>query len=139
MNSYKKLIQISTFCMIVLGFCVTAHADLGEIRDVTSSQAISRASEVVVLDVRTAQEFSAGHIANAINVDIGDSAFAQKVDGFDRSKTYLVHCGGNVSKGRASKAINILSEKGFSNVENLVGGYVGWISAGGKPVTLAKK
>ena len=56
---------------------------------------------VVVLDVRTAEEFQAGHIPGAKNLDFFGNDFAQQVAALDKSKTYLVHC---AAGGRSAKA-----------------------------------
>jgi len=45
---------------------------------------------VVVLDVRTPDEFSAGHIERAINIDIYAQDFDAQVGALDRQSTYAV-------------------------------------------------
>ena len=46
----------------------------------------------VILDVRTAKEFAAGHIKGAINIDVNAADFQEKVAKLDKGSTYLVHC-----------------------------------------------
>ncbi len=84
----------------------------------------------VVLDVRTAKEFAAGHIENAINIDWNGSDFEKQVVALDKSKTYLVHCAGGV---RSVKASDKLMGLKFKSVVNLEGGLKAWEKAG-KPV-----
>ena len=84
----------------------------------------------VVLDVRTAREYAAGHIPGATNMDISAPDFEKKLTELDKSKTYLVHCAGGVRSARACKMMEKLS---FTNLVNLEPGFKGWEKAG-KPV-----
>lgn len=84
--------------------------------------------ELVVLDVRTAREFSGGHLEGALNVDYFDGDFAQNVRALDRNATYLVHC---ATGARSRRAALILEREGFQNLIHLDGGYRAWQEAGG--------
>jgi phage shock protein E len=87
--------------------------------------------EVVVLDIRTEEEFKDGHIAKAVNIDYLDNSFTDKISKLDKSKTYLVHC---ASGGRSGKSLSKFSAQGFANIYHLDGGLSAWQTAG-KPVT----
>jgi len=84
----------------------------------------------VILDVRTPGEFSAGHIAGAVNLDYNAPDFQEKAAALDKSKTYLVHC---AVGGRSVRACEKLSHLDFPNLYNLPGGFKAWAKAG-KPV-----
>jgi phage shock protein E len=84
----------------------------------------------VVLDVRTAREFAAGHLAGALNLDVTASDFDQRAAALDKNKVYLVHCASGV---RSAKACDTLGRLGFSKVYNLPAGFRAWARAG-KPV-----
>ena len=103
-------------------------------KDVDAKSVMNIMSEVQVLDVRTIQEFKEGHIEGAINIDVTSESFAEKVDKLEKEKTYLVHCGANVENGRAAKAMAQMNSLGFSNLQNLKGGYVAWVKSGGEIV-----
>jgi len=81
----------------------------------------------IILDVRTAGEFQAGHIAGAINLDVTAPDFAQKAAALDKSKTYLVHCASGVRSERACKKLTQLD---FPSLYNLPGGFHAWTAAG---------
>ncbi|MBI3416603.1 MAG: rhodanese-like domain-containing protein [Verrucomicrobia bacterium] len=83
----------------------------------------------VVLDVRTPREFAAGHIAGAVNIDVNDPEFGQKVTKLDKSKTYLVHCAAGV---RSAKACEQLAYFDFPKLYNLEPGFKAWEKAGKK-------
>jgi rhodanese-related sulfurtransferase len=80
-------------------------------------------NNVILLDVRTEDEFNAGHIENAQLIDVKKSDFSDRIKSLDPEKTYLVYCRSGV---RSVKAAVILSDNGFSKVYNLLGGYNAW-------------
>ena len=84
----------------------------------------------VVLDVRTREEFEAGHVPGAVNLDVNTPDFQKQVAKLDKSKTYLVHC---AAGGRSVKACKILSPLEFGKLYNLEGGFKAWEKAGHKP------
>jgi rhodanese-related sulfurtransferase len=84
----------------------------------------------VILDVRTAKEFEAGHLSGAMNLDVNAPDFQEKAASLDKSKTYLVHCATGV---RSAKACEKLGRLDFSKLYNLPGGFKAWAKAG-KPV-----
>lgn len=86
--------------------------------------------KATVLDLRTPEEFAAGHIAGAVNIDFLDADFATKIAALDKSKTYVVHCAGG---GRSGKSLPTLEKEGLKSVLHLQQGFKGWQSAG-KPV-----
>lgn len=77
----------------------------------------------IVLDVRTTNEFNAGHIENAVNIDFYSADFINEVVKLDKSKTLLIHC---ASGGRSAKAMKNLSGKGFNTMYNMLGGFGAW-------------
>ena len=83
--------------------------------------------KVVILDVRTPQEFADGHIAGAINLDFRDKDFAAKVAKLDKDKTYLVHCAAGV---RSAKACDIMMPLSFKSLYDMKGGLSAWQKAG---------
>ncbi len=86
--------------------------------------------KVVVLDVRTPEEYALGHIAGAKNVDFKAPGFAEKIAALDATQPYLVHC---AAGGRSSKAIDLLKGKNFTAIYHLNEGFRAWEKAG-KPV-----
>jgi rhodanese-related sulfurtransferase len=79
-----------------------------------------------IVDVRTPEEFSAGHIANAVNMDVTADGFEQQIEALDKEKPVMVYC---KSGGRSARAASILKDKGFKNVYDLDGGIIGWEEA----------
>jgi rhodanese-related sulfurtransferase len=85
---------------------------------------ISKEKDVVILDVRTIEEFKEGHIENAINTDVLQAeAFKKYISALPKDKTYLLYCR---SGKRSASALNLMKESGFSNVKHLQQGITGW-------------
>ena len=78
----------------------------------------------VVLDVRTEDEYNEGFIPGAVNLDIyKGQGFIYKLEELDKSKHYFVYCR---SGARSQQACSIMSELGFPNAFNLIGGILDW-------------
>ena len=86
---------------------------------------------VRLIDVRTPEEYSQGHLIGAVNYDWYDSTFVDKVSvAYDKNAPLYIYCR---SGKRASEAAAALDKAGFE-VFNLKGGYLAWTEAG-MPVT----
>ena len=83
-------------------------------------------SKVVVLDVRTPDEYKAGHLTGAVNVDFLNGKFADEIAKLDKEKTYVVHC---QSGGRSTRSLEAFKKLGFKSIVHLDGGYAGWVKA----------
>lgn len=85
-------------------------------------QEIQRNEDVVIIDVRTPEEFSLNRIPGAINMDITRGDFESWVAGVDPDKTYLIYCrGGN----RSIAACTIFGSNGLRSC-NLRDGILTW-------------
>lgn len=82
-------------------------------------------ADVVLLDIRTSQEFANGHIADAVLIDFYASDFVDRLKALDRKKTYLIYCR---SGNRTSKSLEIFEKLGFQHVYHLEKGLVGWVN-----------
>lgn len=77
-----------------------------------------------LIDVRTAREFKAGHIANAINIDLFKAGhFRTEMEKLDKQKPVYLYCR---SGQRSRKAAQKLLKWGFSEVYDLKGGILEW-------------
>jgi rhodanese-related sulfurtransferase len=81
----------------------------------------------IVLDVRTQEEIDLGIIPNAIHIDIyKGQGFIDEVEQLDKTKNYYVYCR---SGGRSGQACALMSQLGFNNADNLIGGFSEWQGA----------
>lgn len=89
-------------------------------------------SDVVVLDVRTAEEYAEGHIEGALNIDQSKADFMYEAHvQLPMDQTVAVYCRGG---RRSAKAARKLTADGFK-VVNLEGGITAWKEAGMAVVT----
>ena len=98
--------------------------------DVNGFSALIQEANVVVLDVRTAEEYAEGHIGGAINIDQSQSDFIEKAKAaIPAGKKIAVYCR---SGRRSANAAGRLAAEGYQCV-NLKGGILAWKEEG-KPV-----
>jgi rhodanese-related sulfurtransferase len=88
------------------------------------AEGLVAASEAIVLDVRTEEEFESGFIPNAINIDIRMGAgFIDELNKLDKTVPYYVYCR---SGARSAQAVQIMQDMGFVFSYNLLGGILAW-------------
>ena len=121
----KKLLS----ALIVSTLLLTSCSSGGSTTNLGAKDFASKIQEsgVVVLDVRTAGEFAAGHIKNAINIDVEGMQFENEISKLDKSKTYAVYCH---SGRRSGIAVGKMSDAGFTSLFNLNAGIADWQSQG---------
>ncbi|MDO6390367.1 rhodanese-like domain-containing protein [Pontibacter sp. BT731] len=85
--------------------------------------------EIMLVDVRTATEFAAGHLEKTQHADFLSGEFEKEMQHWDKDKTYYLYC---ASGNRSGKAAKLMEEAGFKNVYN-IGGYQN-LKAAGLPV-----
>jgi rhodanese-related sulfurtransferase len=83
---------------------------------------------MVVLDVRTSEEFSEGHLPGAVNLNFFATDFLEKIKLYE-GKQILIHC---ASGGRSGQALSRLKDTSFAAIYHLRSGFTGWQSAGKK-------
>jgi len=79
----------------------------------------------MLLDVRTPEEYAEGHIAGATLIPV--QVLAERLSEVPHDKQVYVYCHSGNRSARASK---LLAEKGYTNIENIVGGIEAWKDAG---------
>ncbi len=82
----------------------------------------------LILDVRSADEYAAGHIEGSKNIDVENEAFESNIEKLDKNQAIFVYC---TAGERSAIAANILRKNGFI-VFDLNGGYPDLIKAGMK-------
>ncbi len=87
------------------------------------SQKIHSDNSAVIIDVRTPQEFSDGHIPNSMLIDIYNPTFQSKILELDKSKNYYIYCR---SGNRSYHAGVFMLAEGFASVQHLEEGIISW-------------
>ncbi len=117
---------IALVMVVSLGAVFTVYSQSSDIHRLTNKQFKKKAKKenVIILDVRTPEEFKEGHIQNAVLMDYKQTDnFMKHVQTLDSTKTYLLYCR---SGKRSYNAAIILKEKGFKQVFDLKEGISMW-------------
>lgn len=101
------------------------EATIGEASIVLiSPEALSKANNgIQLIDVRKPEEFSSGHIENAVNMNFYDSDFESQLKSLDKTKEVYIYCR---SGGRSGKTAKMMEEMGFEKIYDLEGGMINW-------------
>ena len=114
-----------TVVAVVVAACSSAGP---AITKADAGTAVGELSSRTVIDVRTADEFAAGHIAGAQNIDVEAADFASKISTLDKTTPYLVYCR---SGRRSAIAAEQMAKAGFTDIVD--GGGMADLVAAGAP------
>ncbi|MCS7027706.1 MAG: thioredoxin domain-containing protein [Bacteroidia bacterium] len=124
----KKAYFIIAYLGIFLLACQSQQPGVYNLDAVSFNAKLSeKKNEAIILDVRTPEEFSTGHIEKAQNINYHAPDFQQKINALDKNKPYFVYC---LAGGRSSAAAKYMRQNGFKEVYNLSGGISEWQQQG---------
>jgi rhodanese-related sulfurtransferase len=132
----KKLSVVLFITVVFIAGCANSAPDASINKDIQTNifgavessgvQALINKG-VTVIDVRTPEEYSAGHLENAVNIDFKAASFKEEISKLDKEKPYLVYCR---TGGRSGQSVKIMEELGFKNIYDLKGGITAWQAEG---------
>jgi len=73
-------------------------------------------STAIIIDVRTTEEFAAGHLDGALNYNVEDGTLEQALPSLDPNANYVVYCR---SGRRSAVALDLMKENGFTQIADL--------------------
>ncbi len=127
LSLFLAFLPIATFT----NGCGSVETDSGGVRLVTATEAASITADppadLVVLDVRTPDEFAAGHLDGAVMIDFYSDDFAEQIAVLDPNASYVLYCR---SGNRSGQAASIMKSLGFNDVADIDGGIMSWLDAG---------
>ncbi len=130
MKKVTTLTVVAISAIAMLTGCSSTNEAIKKVDPVKFSEVIAQPG-VIILDVRTPEEFNAGHITNAININLEGSDFSSEVSKLDENATVAVYCR---SGNRSGVATDQMAEIGFTDMYDMQGGIVDWEAAGGPVV-----
>jgi phage shock protein E len=89
--------------------------------DVATAASLRGRNEVVMLDVRTPEEYAQGHIPGVVLIPLDQ--VPNRLADIPKDKTVIVTC---QSGNRSGQAAKLLREKGYTNIHNMLGGFTAW-------------
>ena len=121
-------VSIILAVIVVAVMAVKVYVSRGP--DISQAQLVERMeqkSDICILDVRTAREYSSGHIPGAVHIGYRD--ISTRLDELwpYADKDIVVYCEMGV---RARMAQTTLTKAGFLNVHHLIGDMAAWRNAG---------
>ncbi len=124
----KKLLAI----VLASAFFLTGCSGDSGATNLGADEFITKMSEpgVVIIDVRTPQEFAAGHVESAINIDVSAPTFESQIAALDKNTVYAIYCR---SGNRSTVASGKMSDAGFVNLFNFNKGGFAELAQAGAP------
>ncbi|MCZ7381868.1 MAG: rhodanese-like domain-containing protein [Candidatus Methanoperedens sp.] len=128
MKPIYSIIFVSSLILAAISGCIsTTTPEKAQYTDVSIQQAkemIDR-GDVLILDVRTQEEYDAGHIKNSTLIPV--QVLDKRLNELPHDKKILVYC---KAGGRSAQASEILVNNGFKEIYNMKGGITDWTNAG---------
>ena len=116
MKNVNKFFILSIFIISTLLLTSCSNKGYSNVNLKKAVKTINNSTNLIMLDVRTAEEYSSGNIPNSINIDVLSSDFKSKIELLDKNKEYLIYCR---SGNRSAIASSIMATNGFIKIYNL--------------------
>ena len=113
MPNIRKSLILSLFIIFIISCSNKGYKNINLKKAIKT---INTSTNLILLDVRTAEEYSSGYIPNSINIDVLSSDFKSKIELLDKNKEYLIYCR---SGNRSTIASSIMATNGFIKIYNL--------------------
>lgn len=113
MPNIRKFFILSLFIIFIISCSNKGYKNINLKKAVKT---INTSTNLILLDVRTVEEYSSGYIPNSINIDVLSPDFKSKIELLDKNKEYLIYCR---SGNRSTIASSIMATNGFIEIYNL--------------------
>ena len=114
------------FLLFAIATLVTARGQMTSLPVQQFQKETGTPDPKTILDVRTPDEYTSGHLAGAVNINWNDSSFNEKAALLPKDQPVYIYC---LSGGRSAKAAAYLRSKGFKPVYEMEGGMLKWRAA----------
>lgn len=103
MKTFRSVL-ISAMIVLGLASCSTTESTTLEV------------GESTIIDVRSTEEYAAGHLEGAVNLNVEDGTLEDALATLDPNDSYIVYC----RSGRRSEiAAQLMTDSGFATVTDL--------------------
>lgn len=120
----KQLLLLTLLAFTLACSNLSPNASDYQTLDVTEFKQKMQGDSIQLVDVRTPNEYGAGHIKGAINANVQDPNFPVDISSkTDTSKQIMIYCR---SGARSARAAKIMRDMGYPVIYELKGGYLAW-------------
>ena len=113
--------------MLTFFNCKKNQSEAIELITAAEMKEISKIEGIQLVDVRTPNEYKAGHLPNALNIDFLDANFEANIQQLDKTRPVIIYC---QRGGRSAKCASRLIANGFVKIYDLDHGFSKWKSSG---------
>lgn len=124
MQNFILILGVAILAFILYRrFAFTTNKNIKNVTADEAHQLIKTTKDLIILDVRTNQEFKSGHIPGSKSIPVGE--LTSRINELEKYKDnpILVHC---TSGGRSPAAVKVLLKHNFSKIYHMNRGLSGW-------------
>jgi phage shock protein E len=113
---------------LLLGALAASNSCAGEPKNISSTQAkalLAKDSKILLLDVRTPEEYGQAHLRGALLIPLSD--LGKRVQEIPHNRPLLVYCSVGA---RSASAAGFLAAHGYGEIYQISDGLVGWYKNG---------
>ena len=131
----RHSIANTALAVSICAFIAIANASAQRDISVESADSLIRnTANIVILDVRTPEEYRLGHLPNANGFDFYDSKFIDSISKLPKDAVILVY---SRTGKRSAEALDILGNLKYSRIHTMLGGFLAWKNEG-RPIRKGK-
>ena len=116
---------VSFFALVALAASLCFAAGPVNISSAEAKALLAKNSRIVLLDVRTAEEYRQAHLRGSLLIPLGE--LQRRVQEIPRDRPLLVYC---AVGARSVSAAGFLASKGYREIYQMSDGLVGWYKNG---------
>jgi rhodanese-related sulfurtransferase len=131
MKTTLKLTILLFVAVLSISCNTKSKSQSDSISVITPTEFKEKSVNHTIIDVRTPQEFSEGHIDGAVNINFFDETFLDQMAKFEKNEPLFVYCKSGNRSGKAAKKI---TASGFKQVYDLEGGILNWVRSNNETV-----
>lgn len=121
----KTTLKLTLLVLItVLGISCDTKSQSDSITVITPTEFKEKSVNQAIIDIRTPQEFSEGHIEGAVNINYYDNNFLDQIAKYDKNQPIFIYCR---SGNRTTPASKKIADFGFTKIYDLEGGILYWM------------
>ena len=101
----------------------SADQDGSKISLISSTELNKANKDILLIDVRTPEEYASGHLENSVKMDYKADNFKELIAELDTNQDVYVYC---KVGGRSNNSAKMMEKMGFKKIYDLEGGILQW-------------